>query len=161
MESKAISLTSSFKYPRIASVSKDWFVVVLRIMSSPSLTQIGIDNKRKLKHLKKTPTWNDWNQHILHCILTKLDKTHSPPDSEKYSHSLISCGNLLLMSSDFNIHLFDRDPRLLRSPIFQESFSWSYLIYNEGPSINDITHHLRFLTPPFPSSPILLNKLME
>ena len=32
---------------------------------------------------------------------------------------------------------------------------------NKGPSINDITHFLRFLTPLSPLSPILLNRLME
>ena len=30
-----------------------------------------------------------------------------------------------------------------------------------GPSINNVIHFLRFLTPPFPLSPILLNRLME
>ena len=30
-----------------------------------------------------------------------------------------------------------------------------------GPSINDVTHFLRILTPLFPLSPILLNRLME
>ena len=35
----------------------------------------------------------------------------------------------------------------------------SYIV--NGLSINDVTHFLRFLTPPSPLSPILLNRLME
>ena len=34
-------------------------------------------------------------------------------------------------------------------------------IDHKGPSINDLTHFLIFLTPPSPLSPVLLNRLME
>ena len=39
-------------------------------------------------------------------------------------------------------------------------FSTSEKLVN-GPSINNVTHFLRFLTPSSPLSPILLNRLME
>ena len=34
-------------------------------------------------------------------------------------------------------------------------------IDHKGPSKNDLTHFLIFLTPPYPLSPVLLNRLME
>ena len=41
------------------------------------------------------------------------------------------------------------------------NFTNFFSMYCKGPSINDVTHNLKFLIPPSPSTPILLNRLLE
>ena len=50
------------------------------------------------------------------------------------------------------------EPTREQEAVFSDEFQ---IVRRMGPSINDINHFLRFLTPPSPLSSILLNRLME